>query len=229
MATDLEEFYKGGPRTFQEAFPPLCIRTHWDPTMIADRILPQAGFRPELAIDPREAFRICTTYYVPDRGSASGPSSLVMPAEEPIPVPPELRGGSQRPMRGHGLFFPVGGAAGIGFPYSGFKSDTESDLLRLDEPLTKCAEGRYMPRKGLPAIGTNSITGIDQRPAMDPELLNTGTLAGCREADDAAAWNRSSRQFFNTTRYDRTIGVPKDLYKPVSQNAVPIPHNTFYK
>jgi hypothetical protein len=224
MASELDEFYSGGPRTFAEAFPPVCIRSHWDPTMITARVLPQAGMQANLALDPRESFRICTQYFTASAGDAPLAAAPVPP---PPAIPAELRGGPHRPMTGHGFFYPPGGAASTGFPYKGFHSDTESDILRLDEPLTKCAEMRYMPRNGFPAptMGTNTITGIDQRPAMDSHLLNTGTLAGCREADDRAAAERSSRLFFNPTRYDRTIGVPKNLRRAESQGAVPAPLN----
>lgn len=224
----LDAFYNGGPRTWQEAFPPVCIRTHWDPTMIVESVLPQAGLHANLAIDPRESFRICTSYYAPDRKSVSGPSSLALAADTPLPIPPELRGGARRPIRGHGVFFPPGGAASLGFPYKGFQSDAESDLLRLDEPLTKCSKGRYMPRNGLPA-STEGVTGIEPRVPLDSDFVSAMAHAGCREADDVEAAARSSRLFFNPTRYDRTTNVPAHLYKAPSLHALPVAHNTFYK
>jgi hypothetical protein len=95
-------------------------------------------------------------------------------------------------------------------------------VFRIDEPLTKCAEKRYIPPGGIPAARdfTNSVEG--STPPPRPEVLD-GPHAGCREADDEAAWARSDRLFFNPTKYDRTISVPLDLKKATSRHALPFP------
>ena len=223
MSTELDAYYSGGPRTWQEAFPPICVKTHWDPTVLTSYVLPPAGLKSELALDPRQSAYICTSYY----DASAGDSPLKLESAQPLEIPIALRGGMQRPQRGHGLYYPTGGAASLGFPYSRFSSDTESDILRLGEPLTKCAERRYLPPNGLPAasVGTNTIYGADQSSGLSPALTDVTTLAGCREEDDVVAWNNSSRLFFNTTRYDRTTQVPQGLQKSQAQNAIPFPCN----
>jgi hypothetical protein len=113
--------------------------------------------------------------------------------------------------------FPPGGAASTGFPYKSFAEtvNRESDLLRLRESLTKCAEKRF---QGPPAasIGENTVRGGISSDTLSPYATYVNAQAGCRNADDESAWDRSSRLFFNPTRYDRTIQVPKNLPKAIS-------------
>lgn len=184
----LSEFYDNGPKTWNEAFPPLCLKTHWNPTAVSDHILPK--FQHTMTLDPRPSSKICTAYYTLYGNDAP----IQSPARETV--------------------FPPGGKAGLGFPSSGFQPSAESELLRLDEPLTKCAERRYIPATIPPA--TNYIAGAD-RQNLSPYSTVVRTTTGCREEDDARAWNRSSRLFFNPTKYDRTIHVPQNLTKPSSQ------------
>ena len=192
----LNAYYEGGPKTWNEAFPPVCLTTHWDPTALTNHVLPQQAQR-NLALDPRPSAKICTEYYDESAGDATLNTSTPPPPE----IPAALRGINAPPQPQHKpsdyALFPPGGAASYGFPYQGYETqvNAESDLQRLDEPLTRCAEKRYIPRGGLPAQGV-SIKG----------------QAGCRNQDDQAAWDRSARLFFNPTRYDRTTMVPKNLY-----------------
>ena len=223
MNAELEEFYKGGPASTQEAFPPICLRTHWDPTMVVKYVLPQADLKVSLPVDPIESYYICTTYY---NTTPSGNQGAPVPDDKPLPIPTALKGGQHRPSQDGAPFFPVGGAASLGFPYSGFKSDAESDLLRIDEPLTKCAGNRYLPPRGLPApsMSTNVLPGSDNS-SLSPALTEVTKTTGCREADDNAAWNRSSRLFFNPTKYDRTKVVPPGLRMAAANGALACPYN----
>ncbi len=195
--SSLAEFYEGGPKTWNEAFPPVCIQARYDPTLVTNHVLPK--FQHSMAYDPRPATRICYSY------KSLTQENLVNPMEENKNV------------------FPPGGPAGKGFPYEMYAEnvDMESDLLRLDEPLTKCAEKRYIPSSNeeLKSVGNHKVPGanFDNKSTMSPYVTIVQKQAGCREADDQAAWNRSSRMFFNPTRYDRTNMVPNDLQKPASQ------------
>ena len=213
-------FYDTGPRTTQEAFPPACLRTHWDPTMVVKHVLPD--FYVSQALDPRPASKICFAYHHQSAGDAPLPSQ---PPPTVPPTPTQFLGGLHRPEppRVGGNVFPPGGTADRGFPYVGYRPNTETDLFRIDEPLTKCAEKRYIPPGGSPAAAdfTNVVEG--SRPPAAPEVLG-GPHAGCREADDKGAWGRSDRLYFNPTRYDRTITVPPHLKQASSRHALPFPY-----
>jgi hypothetical protein len=220
----LSAFYDGGPKTTAEAFPPACLRTHWDPTMVVKHVLPD--FYAAQPLDPRPATKVCFAYHHTSAGDAP------LPAQPPPSVPstpPQFLGGLHRPEPPHltGKVWPPGGAAELGFPYRGFKPDVETDVLRIDEPLTKCAEKRYIPPNGTPAARdfTNVVEGSTQ--PSPPEVLG-GPHAGCREADEAEAWARSDRLFFNPTKYDRTMAVPPGVRQASSRHALPYPNKPAY-
>ena len=204
--SSLDEYYKGGPKTTAEAFPPICQRTHWDPTSMTHHILPSMPLVQHLALDPRPSSKICTTYY----NSSAGDSPLSNPAvEAPIEVPASLRGSNNshnshnsHSSRATSIVYPPGGA--LGFPYKAYNPDQESELNLLSRGLTKCAEGRYTPKAYAPA--NNAVEGVSQ--GFATRALDVRKEAGCRGADDDVAWNRSSRMFMNPTRYDRTTGIP---------------------
>jgi hypothetical protein len=211
--SDIQTAYANGPTEL----PPLCLRTHWDPTAVSQMILPGGVGHRDLALDPRPASMICRQYYTISPGD--GP--IQVSEFQTMSIPASLRGGSRRPDAVlPQVSFPPGGAAGLSFPYQGFNSQTESDLLRLRETLTKCAEKRYIPPNGVPAsdMGIHTIPGADQTPHIAANVVKTSTY--CRSEDDAAAWERSSRLFFNPTRYDRTTMVPASLKQAESKNAL---------
>lgn len=179
------------------SYAPLCLRTHWDPTRVSQHILPSAPIAPQV-LDPRPASMICTSYYTTSAGDgplAQQPASPSLPA-----IPTALLGGSYyKPPVTSGVV-PPGGAARTGFPYAGYAHHVgrESDLLRLDEPLTRCAAKRFM---GPPAINTEQISGNPTNSASYATVQFPDT---CRAQDDAAATQRSPLQFMNPTRYART-------------------------
>lgn len=171
---DLESAYNQGPRTWNDAFPPICIpNTRWDPTALAaNHVLPPLTSVIPQALDPRPASMICKQYYTFD---------TAMPAQV-------------QPVQTITL---AGGAAGKGFPYVSYNPANESDLFRLQEHLTKCAEKRYVVR-GTPAADV--LPGYESTNHAESSIQYSNQ---CRVEDDAAANNRSSRLFFNPTRYDR--------------------------
>ena len=203
----LDEFYEGGPATFAAAFPPVCAMSHWDPMLVEQHILPKQGGM-NLVLDPRQAVQVCRQYYTESPADAL-PAGLVESAQ-PLEIPAALQGPIRyiRPVEGP-VATPPGGAAGLGAPYSVYAQsvDQESDVRRLDERLTKCKELRYQPRPDqLAADQTNVLPNqpaeLAFRPLGAPVELPRN-VAGCREIDDAVAWNRSARLFFNPTKYDR--------------------------
>jgi hypothetical protein len=194
---NLEEFYEGGPKTWEEAFPPICVKARYDPTLVTDHILPK--FEHSMAYDPRPSTRICYSY-----------KSLTQ--ENPVQPEPDA-------------IFPVGGPASRGFPYEVYQKnvDNESNILRLNEPLTRCAERRYIPssQAEVDSVGNRTIPGanLGNSSTLSPLVTEVVMQAGCRQQDDQAAWARSSRMFFNPTRYDRTNMVPANLHQAESRQA----------
>ncbi len=216
--SSLDAFYENGPKTVTEAFPPVCLRSHWDPTMLTRHVLPDFPSELFLALDPRPSAEICTAYYTTSAGDA--PLKRAKDSQN-LPTPLQLLGGAHRPEpSSSSSVFPPGGAARTGFPYKGYMESVnrESDLLRLNEELTKCAEKRFL---GPPAanVSNNVIAGADNT-QLSPYALVVNKQAGCRNADDEAAWNRSARLFFNPTRYDRTTNVPTGVPKAEGRNAL---------
>lgn len=202
---DLETAYTQGPQTWNEAFPPICLRTHWDPTAVSSRILPPPQNNRNLALDPRPASAICKQYYTTSAGDASVPSYPVM---ENYEIPVALRGGTAAAAASAATAataFPPGGAARFGFPYESYNPSAESELLRLREHLTKCAEKRYVPINGVPSPDVNTDIVSPFNTENDANIVKQPST--CRAEDDAAAWNRSTRLFLNPTRYDRTLAV----------------------
>jgi hypothetical protein len=221
---DLKEYYNGGPQTTAEAFPPACLRTHWDPTMVVKHVLPD--FYAAGTLDPRPAAKICFAYHYSSAGDAPLPAE---PRSTLPPTPPQFLGGLHAPgPTVGGAVWPPGGHAKINFPSRGYKVDVETDVQRIDEPLTKCAEKRFIPPGGVPAPRdfTDAVEGSS--PPGPPEVLG-GPRAGCREADDAEAWARSDRLFFNPTKYDRSTMVPPGAVRmATSRHALPYPQKPAY-
>ena len=200
---ELGAFYAGGPNTVADAFPPVCLKSHWNPTAVSRHVLPDLNTRvvPQV-YDPRPHARICTGYYVESPGDAPLPETGAGATQD---VPASLLGPAL-PDRGTGIPTPPGGAAGRGAPYSIYAAavDQESDVYRLDEPLTKCKEQRYVPRDTEIASIQSAHEGLLGADVGDSEpALVVSKEAGCRTADDQTAWNRSARLFFNYTKLDR--------------------------
>lgn len=219
MAT-LDDFYRGGPASPAAAFPPACLRTHWDPTMVVKHVLPDSHIAAPHTYDPRPSVRDCFFYNTGAPGGGGPAPHPAEPSQGLPPTPPQFLGGPHRPEPSVGSgVFPPGGAASLGFPYSGFKPAVETDLLRIDEPATKCANKRYIPPHGvpLPSVSGNAV------PGSVPPRVPVAPYSECRREDDAAAWARSNRLFFNPTRYDRTVMTPPGLYRPPSVGALPRP------
>lgn len=235
---NLDAFYEGGPKTWNDAFPPVCIKSHWDPTQITQHVLPSHLIAPQ-QFDPRQSVKICTSYY---NLSEKENSVRVYPAWEPTSRPAELQNTQtyseseefKKQFTIHDVgnntnanallgpdyykrsFYsgqiaatPPGGAAGNGAPYSLYANsiNQESDLYRLNEPMTKCKERRHIPTDG-PAEATNTLPHISQVFGLSPHAMYVAETTGCRETDDEAAWNRSGRLFFNHTRLDRVYSRP---------------------
>ncbi len=206
----LDSFYNNGPKSCDEAFPPVCVRAHWDSTQVTRHILPDHLPAP-LQFDPRQGVRICTSYYEtpvdPNNVTNSKIMEKIIPDTESPEIPALLLGPEYYKRSydaSHLMATPPGGAAGKGAAYSEYESaiNTESDLYRLDESLTKCKERRYTPKNGV-VDAVNTLPHVSQEFGLSPYATYVQSSTGCREEDDSKAWNRSGRLFFNHTRLDR--------------------------
>ena len=169
-----------GPTPF---YPPLCLKTHWDPTAILARTLPNS-YVPQ-ALDPRPWARICMEY------TTTGPEEAA-PAVSPDVVLPT-----------GGQFYPSSRYAGA--------IDAESQLRRLDRPLDKwCDKGQYEPNQAGDMFNARLLVPdrqtVDPRRIADvsmPQALLTAGPYECRKENDFTNLGLSDRPFYNATKQDR--------------------------
>jgi hypothetical protein len=173
------EFGAEGPRPF---FPPVCLKTHWDPTMIIHRTLP-SEYIPQ-ALDPRPWAKICLEYTTTGE---NGPAPNV--AES--------------------TFLPSGGQF---YPSSRYSHaiDAESLLRRQDRPLGTCDDKQFYPDKGGDMYNQRFL--VPHEPNVDPHRISELALPKvarnvreyeCRARDDAVNTMLSPRMFNNTTKQNR--------------------------
>lgn len=170
--------------TPKSLFPPVCLRYHWDPTMVLERILPQGPSIP-LALDPRPWTKVCLSYV------NSGDS------QEKAPMPPPS------------MVFPKGGEFYPPSRYSQAIKD-ESLLRRLDRPLGTCDVSQFEPNQkgtlyvpGFTVPDRNvSLTPMVQEMAMPRVLIRPGAYP-CREEADIINIDRSQGLFNNATKQQR--------------------------
>lgn len=172
------------PAPTKPLFPPVCLKYHWDPTMILSRTLPQ-GPSVSLPLDPRPWTKVCLSYV------NSGDS------QEQAPMPPPS------------MVFPSGGEF---YPPNRYSQaiGNESLLRRLDRPLGTCDAVQWEPN----AQGDMYVSGIlvpdrrvptsamVQEMAMPRVLIRPGAYP-CREEADVANLERSQILFNNATKQQR--------------------------
>lgn len=169
-------------------FPPVCLRGHWDPTMILTRTLPSTHV--DLPMDFRPWTKICKEYVT------SGPAI-------PAPITPS------------NMVFPSGGGF---YPPGRYAQaiDVESELKAIDRPLDRwCTSKRYIvpqsstmydAKRTVPER-TGPTSALVQELAMPRVLIKLGEY-DCRAQQDAVNWDRSQLTFNNATRQDRMRVVP---------------------
>ena len=176
------ESYPIASSTTQPFFPPVCLRSHWDPTRIYARSVPTALV--SLPIDFRPYTKVCLEY----RTSA---------VEQRAPEVP------------NDLVFPGGGEV---YPPTRYLNsiDKESLLRRLDRPLGTCDTDQYQPPLNGDMYRDRLLVPESKMPpsrfveeiSMPKALIRAGTYH-CREEADQRNWSRSPRLFNNATKQDR--------------------------
>jgi len=185
-------------------FPPICLRSHWDPEQIIRRTLPALHLATPL--EPRPWTKICMNYVT---------------SQEFVDAP--------RP-NDH-MVMPSGGT---NYPPTRFREsiDNESLLRRLDRPLGTCEEAQYKVPKSGSMFRPNSTVERPTQPnsrfieelsfpmaCMRPST-DQGTKNGdyeCRSDVHQQAWARSRSMFNNATKQERYSVSRPDLVKPPTQ------------
>lgn len=184
-----------------DLFPPVCLRTHWDPTQMLRHILPDQSVG--LPQDFRPWVKVCKNYVT------SGPAIKA-------PMPPV------------NMVFPPGGEF---YPPGRYAQaiDKESILRTLNQPLDKwCLDGKYrapldsdmyVAGKLVPDRGPVTDAFI-QELAMPQAVLRTDTNT-CRAENEKAYWERSPRFFNNPTKQDR---YGAGTFSALPDGVTPMPH-----
>jgi len=172
-------FQGEGPRPF---FPPVCLKTHWDPTMVIKRTLP-SEYVPQ-ALDPRPWAKICLEY------TTTGENQ---PAPD-VPMSTVLPSGGQ--------FYPAS-------RYSA-AIDAESLLRRQDRPLGTCDGEQFYPNKRGDMYNQQvlvPVTPPSNSPLVSelglPRVARNVSEYECRAQDDAVNMSLSPKMFFNATKQSR--------------------------
>lgn len=177
--TNAADFSNEGPRPF---FPPVCLKTHWNPTKIIERTLP-SEYVPQ-ALDPRPWAKVCLEYTT---SGENGPAPNISKT----------------------AVLPMGGSF---YPASRYSAaiDNESVLRRLDRPLGTCDEDQYYPNKGGDMFNQRLL--VPHRITTDPSRISELALPRvartireyeCRAQDDIVNSGLSMKRFNNTTKQDR--------------------------
>ena len=176
--------FQASKGTDQGMFPPVCLRSHWDPEQIIRRTLPAQGLA--VPLEPRPWTKICMEYTTTqDFEEAPRPrDDLVMPN------------------------------GGVNYPPSRFREavDNDSLLKRLDRPLGTCDDNDYKvnlsgnlfkPNSTVPTRALPSIRFIDE--LSFPKACLREADYECRSQVQNEAYSRSNKLFNNTTKQDRYI------------------------
>lgn len=187
---EASEGYPITSSTTKPFFPSVCLKSHWDPTAMLRRIVPQGPSQP-LPTDFRPWVKVCMNY------TTSGP------AEAPSQTPP-------------GVVFGPGGEFYPNDRYAAAIND-ESLLRRLDRPLGTCEESQYEPNKSgdmynpgilVPRYGAPSSKMVSEL-AMPRALIRPEGGYLCRAQDDARNLAKAPQLFNNPTKQQRFKEYPQ--------------------
>jgi len=165
-------------------FPPVTLKSHWDPSMVFQRIVPQGAPVP-MALDPRPWTKVCLNYV------NTGDSA------ERAPAPPP------------DMVFPPGGEF---YPPNRYMEgiQNESLLRRLDRPLGTCDTNQFEPnlRGDMYVDGLlvpnrkQKVSQMVSEMSMPRALLRAGPYP-CRDEAERVDMGRSRELFNNATKQQR--------------------------
>ena len=168
-----------GPRPF---YPPVCLKTHWDPGMILRHTLPDEHL--SLPMDPRPWTRICMVY------TTTGEN-------QPAPDVPDFAA------------LPSGGQF---YPPTRYQQaiDNETQLRRLDRRLGIAEAAQYVPSQRGDLFNSRLLVPERKQPdsqfiselAFPKALIRAGPYP-CRSAADADNLSRAGSLFNNATKQAR--------------------------
>lgn len=205
--------------SLEQAFPDICLKSHWDPALLANRFLLPPNEAP-LPTDFRPFTKICTNYFTGDRGSGLGGEGVA-----PNPVL-------------------LGGRASTDMRYGDFARtvDAESDLQGLTRAWTKyCENQKYTPNSPK-TLSQQMEAEFPERKPMTvqqehilgnmnrPKATVTKIPFDCRVGEDIRNSGVSMRLFNNPTKYDRQEKAAKASKQNGQKlmDAYPEPLNTKY-
>lgn len=187
-----------GPADF---FPPVCLKSHWDPTAILSRTLPEQYVAQPL--DFRPWTKVCMQY------TTAGDTE----SAEAVHV-------------GGAAVLPSGGQF---YPPSRYMAaiDQESQLRRLDRPLGTCEGNQWEPHVNsdmydpsalVPRTATWGNSDRVQELAYPRALLRSGPY-DCREQLDQMNVGMSSDYLFNNATKQDKYKLMKKPVKPAAPDA----------
>jgi len=178
-------------------YPPVAIRSHWDPTMVYKLTVP--GQHVGLPVGFRPWTRVCMEY------KTTGPV-------ERLPQVPDS------------VVFPSGGEAGR-VPPQRWSEHIDQDSLtrRLDRPLGTCETKQYEPSRTGDLFQQRTLIPDRRQPttqfinelAMPQALLRTGPY-DCRAQVDTMNMDKSTRLFNNATKQDRYTPKEINRFRPAT-------------
>jgi len=179
-----EQFPFANAGTANALFPPVCLTSHWDPTIMLNKyILPNQQVN--LPLDFRPYVKVCKDYVT------SAPATMA-------PLPPK------------DMVFPKGGEFYPPGRYSA-NINNESKLFYLDRTLDRwCQTKEFIPRRDSDMYMPNSTVVRSHKPTSEfvqelamPQSVLREDAYNCRTENDTNNWNRSPRLFNNPTKQDR--------------------------
>ena len=186
------------------AFSPVCLKTHWDPTEMLRRILPQQ--KVGLPQDFRPWVKVCKNYVT------SGPMIEA-------PLPPK------------NMVFPMGGEF---YPPGRYSNaiDKESVLRTLDHRLDRwCPSDKWIPNEfgdlfvpGSTVPERKAISDAFVSELAMPQALLRTDVYTCRSENDTKYFERSGRLFNNPTKQDRYGADKFYALHGGSDRGEPMPH-----
>jgi hypothetical protein len=177
-------------------FPPVCLRSHWDPEQIIRRTLPTVQLATPL--EPRPWTKICLEYTTTqDFEDAPRPNDATV--------------------------MPTGGSV---YPPSRYREavDNESLLRRLDRPLGTCeadqyrvplSGGMYKPNSTVQRSENAENSRFIQELAFPMACIRSEGDYECRSDTHHSAWARSRSMFNNATKQERySVSRPDLVVRP---------------